>query len=68
MVDMLANGTAAHAVLEVGDLVAHILGGDGDLESGDGRDGHAWNCLRGGTSILLLFPTNCCGGFLFQFF
>jgi hypothetical protein len=25
-------------------------------------------CLRGGTSILLLFPTNCCGGFLFQFF
>jgi hypothetical protein len=22
----------------------------------------------GGTSILLLFPTNCCGVFLFQFF
>jgi hypothetical protein len=24
--------------------------------------------LLGGTSILLLFPTNHCGGFLFQFF
>jgi hypothetical protein len=29
------------------------------------------DCLRiawSGTSILLLFPTNCHGGFLFQFF
>jgi len=24
--------------------------------------------VLGGTSILLLFPTNCHGGFLFQFF
>jgi hypothetical protein len=24
--------------------------------------------LLGGTSILLLFPTDYCGGFLFQFF
>jgi hypothetical protein len=64
---LLANGAAAHAVLEVGDLIDHIRGGDGDLER-DGRDGHAWNCVLGGTSILLLFPTNCCGGFLFQFF
>jgi len=43
IIDTLANGAAAHAVLEVGDLVAHILGGDGDLER-DGRDGgHAWS-------------------------
>jgi hypothetical protein len=58
-------------VLEVGDLIAHIRGGDRDLESGDGRDGHAWNAFAdacGGTSILLLFPTKHCGGFLFQFF
>ena len=65
IVDLLANGAAAHAVLEVGDL--GILGGDGDLER-DGGDGHAWICVLGGTSILLLFPTNCHGGFLFQFF
>jgi hypothetical protein len=52
-----------------------LLNGDqgGDLKglnlgSLNGRDGHAWIALLGGTSILLLFPTNCCGGFLFQFF
>jgi hypothetical protein len=69
IVDLLANSAAAHAVLEVRDLIDHIRGGDGDLER-DGRDGHAWSALRllGGTSILLLFPTNCHGGFLFQFF
>jgi len=35
------------------------------------HSGHAWNAFadaRGGTSILLLFPTKHCGGFLFQFF
>jgi hypothetical protein len=26
------------------------------------------DCLRGGTLILLLFPTHLCGGFHFQFF
>jgi hypothetical protein len=46
IVDLLANGAAAHAVLEVGDLIDHIRGGDGDLER-DGRDGHAWNCFCG---------------------
>jgi hypothetical protein len=32
IVDLLANGAAAHAVLEVRDLIDHIRGGDGDLE------------------------------------
>jgi hypothetical protein len=66
---MLANGANSHAMLEVRDLVDHILGGDGDLERESGRHGERGrHCLLGGTSILLLFPTNCCGVFLFQFF
>ena len=70
VIDMLANGADAHAMLEVRDLIDHILGGDGDLERGHHglRGGHGLHCLCGGTSILLLFPTNHCGGFLFQFF
>jgi hypothetical protein len=39
---------------------------NGELEIGDGTGGG--HGLRDGTSILLLFPTHLCGGFLFQFF
>jgi len=54
-------------LLEVADIITLLdtvlLGNMGLGCVHDLRD-----CLRGGTSILLLFPTDYCGGFLFQFF
>ena len=50
-------------ILEEG-VGAALKGANGE-QLGDFH-GHAW--IGGGTSILLLFPTHLCGGFLFQFF
>jgi hypothetical protein len=50
-------------MLEVGDLIDHIRGGDGDLER-DGGDGHAWMVLR---FYFFSLPT-AMAFFLFQFF
>ena len=62
------------ASLELVGLGGERADGEPGEESGERargcvlRGGHAWICLLGGTSILLLFPTFHCGGFLFQFF
>ena len=59
------------ASLELVGLGGESADGEPGEESGERargcvlRSGHAW---IGGTSILLLFPTFHCGGFLFQFF